>query len=136
MPAPAVVEPEEPEPEPEAPPARAPIQRIDRPAFETEPLDPLPWLDDFRLQVAARSPRLAECFVGAERPGRLRWTGAVEPARGRISQQLVEPMLLGDELSSAQQDCVAGVLAEPPYQLDAEGEGASTPTRVSLVVEF
>jgi hypothetical protein len=132
---PAQVEPPEAAPAPAPLPDRPSIPRIDRPAFETEPQDPLPWLDEFRLQVAARSPRLAGCFVGAERPGRLRWTASVEPSRGRISQQAVEPVLVMDALTSEQKGCVVGVLADPPYELRAE-EGASTPTRVSLVVEF
>ncbi len=132
---PVPVEVEEPEPPPVPLPIRAPIERIDRPAFETEPLAPLPWLDAFRMQVAARSPRLAECFVGAERPGRLRWSGAVEPSKGRISQQAIEPVLVEDVLTSAQKDGGAGVRADPSYERPIE-EGASTPTRVSLVVEF
>lgn len=126
---------EEPEPEPVPLPVRPPMERIDRPAFDTEPLTPLPWLDAFRMQVAARSPRLAECFVGAERPGRLRWSGAVEPSKGRISQQAIEPVRLEDVLTAEQRDCVAGVLEDPPYELPSD-EAASTPTRVSLVVEF
>ncbi len=125
----------EPPPEPVVRPMRPKIEGIDRPAFETEPMAPLPWLASFRLQASARSPRLADCFVGAERPGRLRWTASVDPVRGQVSEQRIEPVSAWDSLTQEQTACVKGVLAEPAYRLKTEG-GPSTPSRVSMVIEF
>lgn len=134
MPPPAVrVARERPSPTPRAP--KLSLPRIDRPDLQTEAPDPPAWIAGFRMQVSARSPRLAECFVGAERPGRLRWTATVEPDSGRVSQQLVEPQLVSEDLSARERDCVVGVLAVPPYQLVARDD-AETPSRVSLVLEF
>ena len=134
-PTPASGELVEPEPAPPEGPPPPPVNKIDRPSMESEPAPALPWLDAFRLQVSARSPRLAQCFVGADRPGRLRWRAAVEPGRGLVSEQQVEPMLIQDALTNEQKDCVVAVLADPPYQLDP-GDGPSTPSRVSMVIEF
>ncbi|MES2639496.1 MAG: hypothetical protein V4850_08420 [Myxococcota bacterium] len=111
------------------------VARRDRPRFESPAPEPLPWLSSFRLQVAARSPRLAECFAGAPRPGALKWTAAVEPLHGRVSQHTVEPTLSSDELSGTQRACVLAVLTEPPYRLEA-GKSPSTPSRVGMVIEF
>lgn len=135
---PAVPVPEvqaEPPPDPVARPVRPRVERIERPAFESQPMDPLPWLPSFRLQASARSPRLADCFVGAERPGRLRWTAAVDPVKGQVSEQRLEPVSAWDSLTQEQTACVKGVLAEPAYTLKPEG-GPTTPTRVSMVIEF
>ncbi len=115
------------------PPGR--IGRKGRPRYETETPDVLPWLAEFRMQVAARSPRLAECFVGIEEPGALRWTTSVEPASGQVSEHSLEPTLASTELSRAQRECVVGVLAEPVYRLST-AEGRATPARVGLVIEF
>lgn len=125
----------EPEPPREPLPQRPRIDTIERPGFETAPAPALPWLDDFRLQVAARSPRLANCFVGAERPGRMRWTAAVDPGGGLVSEQVFEPVSAWDMLTPEQERCIEGVMARPAYSLDAQ-DGPSTPTRVSLVIEF
>jgi hypothetical protein len=107
----------------------------DRPAFAGPAPDPLPWLAAFRLQVAARSPRLAECFVGAPRPGALKWSAAVEPRAGRVSDPSLEPTLSTEALTPTQRACALAVLSDPAYRLDA-GSGPSTPSRVSLVIEF
>ncbi|APS00767.1 hypothetical protein [Pajaroellobacter abortibovis] len=32
-----------------------------------------------RLQVVARSPRIAQCLIGMDKPGALRWTSFVNP---------------------------------------------------------
>ncbi len=93
------------------------------------------WLASLRIQVAARSPRLAECFEGTTRPGTLRWSVAVDPDQGVVSDPEVLPTLAGQELSSAQRRCVLGVLSDPPYQL-ATGDEPATPARVALVIEF
>lgn len=120
------------------PPIETKVKRKDRPAFTPEAPEPLPWIGALRLQVAARSPRLAACFVGAARPGALRWSAAVDPAVGRVSEQTLEPTLSGDPLSAEARDCALGVLSDPPYRLEAgQGrDGRSTPARVGLVIEF
>ncbi len=103
-----------------------------RPPFPAVPPKPVPWVASFRMQVAARSTRLAGCFVGTTRPGVLRWTALVDPVTGRVTDHELEPVLQSDQLTSAQRDCVLGVLEEPAYKIDAEG-GAS---RVGMVIEF
>ena len=106
-----------------------------RPEFVSDALDPLPWLAAYQLQVSARSPRLAQCFVGAQRPGTLKWTASVEPSQGVVSDQTLEPTLLSDALTQQQRSCVLGVLSDPPYQLESDDE-RSTPVRVGMVIEF
>lgn len=92
------------------------------------------WLDDFRMQVAARSPRLALCFQGADRPGALRWSVALNPESGAVSDHLFEPIGAAD-LTTAQRDCVQKVVSSPVYRV-AEADRQSVPGRVSLVIEF
>lgn len=94
-----------------------------------------PWLDEFRVQVAARSPRLAQCFTGTERPGALRWSALVNPQGGAVADQELEPVGVGTDLTQQQRECVATVLAKPPYRLSAPG-AEGLPDRVSLVIEF
>ena len=118
---------------PEPTPGR--LARRDRPPFASPTPTPLGWLEAFRLQVAARSPRLAACYDGAARPGALKWTAAVEPVGGRVSDPTLEPTLSSDTLTSAQRTCVLAVLADPPYRLDGT-DAASTPSRVGRGVEF
>ena len=121
--------------EPEATlPRHPPIQRMDRPEYTSEVPEPLAWLDSFRMQVAARSPRLAECFVGAERPGRLKWTASVDPLEGKVSEHQLEPVLTTDALTATQRACAVDVLSEPSYTL--VGEGRATPSRLSMIIEF
>ncbi len=120
-------------PVPEPPAGR--VERRDRPEYATAPPEPLPWLASFRMQVGARGPRLAECFVGAERPGALKWTTSVEPSSGRVSDHTLEPTIGRDPLTTEQRACVLGVLTSPPYQLEAGAEDA-TPTRVGMAIEF
>lgn len=128
--APAVEE-EEP-----APPPRLTgrVERRDRPEYAPPEPEPMPWLAAFRMQVAARSPRLAECFVGTGAPGRLRWSTSVQVADGAVSDHELEPVLLSQELSREERRCVLGVLDAPRYSLPAGGP--VTPARVSLVIEF
>jgi hypothetical protein len=108
---------------------------MDRPDYATPPPDPMPWIASFRLQVSARSPRLAACFVGAPRPGALKWTASVEPGTGRVSDHTLEPALESDPLTAEQKACLLAVLSDPPYRLAVEGARA-TPSRVSVAIEF
>ncbi len=117
------------------PPAPPPVKRRSRPAFRLADPGRAPWLGEFRIQVAARSSRLGACLNGAE-TGALRWTGAVDPTLGRVSDQQVDPTLGGAPLTEAQRTCVEGVLAEPPYRLAPDGPTLATPLRVAMVVEF
>jgi hypothetical protein len=78
---------------------------------------------------------LADCFVGAQRPGRLRWTTVVDPKRGQVAEQRIEPVSAWDSLTVEQTECVKAVLAEPAYTLKNEA-GPTTPSRVSMVIEF
>lgn len=107
-----------------------------RPAMSTPAARPLPWLSAFRMQVEARSPRLAQCFEGSPQPGSLKWTTSVEPRAGRVSASELEPMLLGTTLTSEQRTCVLGVLTEPAYNLPVGEDEPSTPAKVGLVIEF
>jgi len=124
----------EPVPEPPPPDDRR-LERRDRPELHPRPPATPPWLAAFRMQVAARSPRLAQCFIGANRPGRLRWTTTVEPAHGAVSEHVVEPTLQGDELTATERACALKALSTPPYRLEG-GDTRTTPSRVSLVLEF
>jgi hypothetical protein len=106
-----------------------------RGAFGTgEPVSP-PWLDEFRIQVAARSPRLAQCFTGIDRPGALRWSALVNPQGGTVSDHTIETVGVGTDLTQEQRTCVIGVLQSPVYRLTVPGN-EGLPNRVSLVIEF
>lgn len=121
---------------PAASPLQSPrVQRLDRPALDVTPPGPPPWMEDFRLQVAARSPRLARCFDGVERPGQLKWTTSVHPVEGSVSEHSLEPMLMTGTITAAERDCLLRVLTEPAYRLRT-GDQPSTPSRVGLVIEF
>lgn len=108
---------------------------VERPDFDTPGRLPAAWVDEFRMQVAARSPRLAACFIGSSRPGALRWTTLVSLQTGAVGEHDFESMGLSADLTRAQLDCLQGVLSKPEYLLkDAPPEGL--PERVSLVLEF
>jgi hypothetical protein len=137
-----VVEPApEVKPKKPAPPASKPkafsdrMERQRRGRYQNEAQTSPGWLDDFRLQVAARSPRLAQCFSGTERPGALRWTAAVNAASGSVSDHALELVGTGGSLSGKQSDCVQGVLSSPGYRLKPE-QKQDLPSRVSIVIEF
>lgn len=119
--------------EPPAPLPRTP--RRPRPGLPAPDPGPPSWIDAFRLQVASRAPRLAECLEGSEAPGRFKWTTSVDPADGTVSEHTLEPVLLSGDLSTDERTCVLRVLSNPPYQLHT-GTEPSTPSRVGLVVEF
>jgi hypothetical protein len=116
-------------------PLRAQVKRQPRATYEGEAQAPPNWLEDFRLQVAARSPRLAQCFTGTDRPGALRWTASVNPESGAVSDHEAEPVGPGPELRREQRDCVIRTLSNPPYRLSAK-QKQELPTRISLVLEF
>ncbi|MGI5861531.1 MAG: hypothetical protein ACOX6T_05675 [Myxococcales bacterium] len=139
-PAPEVV-PEEPEPVPakkaevKKNPLKATTKRRRRAGYEEAARAGPPWLEDFRLQVAARSARLAQCFTGSERPGALRWSTAVDPESGAVADHEVDPVGPSAELSLDQRKCLVGVLSDPVYRLtDQQKQGL--PSRISLAIEF
>jgi hypothetical protein len=111
------------------------MARQPRPGFQGQGVATPPWLDEFRLQVSARSPRLAKCFVGAERPGALRWVCSVNASSGAVSDHELEPVGTGDELTPAQVACLTAALSAPTYRL-TQLTPADLPNRVSLVIEF
>ncbi|HEX5751633.1 MAG TPA: hypothetical protein VFZ09_35755 [Archangium sp.] len=135
-PVPAEVTPKKPVPPASKPKASSErMERQRRGRYQNEAQTSPGWLDDFRLQVAARSPRLAQCFSGTERPGALRWTAAVNAASGSVSDHALELVGTGGELSGKQRDCVQGVLSSPGYRLKPE-QKQDLPGRVSIVIEF
>lgn len=111
------------------------VRRKNRSSYRSGSPAPLSWIAAFRLQVAARSTRLATCFQGAERPGTLKWTTSVEPVEGRVSEHALEPMIDTASLTTPQRTCVLGVLSSPTYDL-VTGDEPATPSRVGLVIEF
>lgn len=140
---PVVVEPEEPpEPEPPPPPPKKKPPPIPgrlktkrRPGYVGDAPKKKTWLDDFRLQVAGRSLRLAACFEGVERPGAVRWVTSVDPVTGKVADHTLEPVARSVQLNTRQRRCVIEALANPPYRLTAEG-APPTPERVRMVLEF
>lgn len=123
-------------PQPPAPPASPP---------RTAPLPPRPrlrvasaptpdWIDEFRLQVGARSPRLARCLTGAALPGRLRFSATVDRNAGLVSDAEIE-VASGGGPSRDQSRCLVEVLRHPAYDL-RRGQAPAVPERVSLVIEF
>ena len=117
----------------------APVQRGD---LATKARSAPAWLEELRTQVSARSPRLAHCFNGADRPGALRWTASVNPASGWVSEHELEPVGQAGSvaLSKAQRDCLVLGLSSPAYRISKAAQGAQQtavlPERISLVIEF
>ncbi|MCK6505302.1 hypothetical protein L6R53_18195 [Myxococcota bacterium] len=93
------------------------------------------WLPAFHQQVAARSPRLAACFVGAAAPGALRWSARLDLRSGRAGDHRFAPTLEAAPPTADQQACLARALAEPPYQIEVPAP-PDLPVPVSLVIEF
>ena len=116
-------------------PQRQSLSPLERPRLQVA-VPPSPdWLDAFRMQVLARGPRLAQCFEGQARPGALRWTCALVPSTGMTSDHTFEP--LGGGSLEGREPCMRDVLSRPPLQRVAmPGADATTPVRVSLVIEF
>jgi hypothetical protein len=106
-----------------------------RGAYGLETPPPPTWLDEFMLQVTSRSPRLAQCFTGQDRPGVLRWTSSINARTGVPSDHELELVGGGAELKPDQRRCVLGTLSSPPYKLTAPDAGG-LPDRVSVVLEF
>jgi len=124
-----------PAPPPKREPLRVQVKPQPRGSYLGDAQAPPTWLDDFRLQVAARGPRLAQCFTGTDRPGVLRWTAAVNPESGAVADHELEPLGPGAELKREQRDCVVRVLSSPTYRLSAP-RAQVLPNRISLVIEF
>lgn len=123
------------------------VKTVPRAVYAPKPAGPAPWLSALRLQVAARSPRLARCFEGLGEPGALTWTMSLDPASGVASDHAFEPRS-GGALNKKARACLTAVLSAPPFSLGAEGAGVAegvegagvvegaARTRVSLVIEF
>lgn len=94
------------------------------------------WVEAFRLQVAARSQRLAECFVGTSKPGAIRWTASITSETGAVFDHHIAPVPPAEDLTAQQHGCVVGVLAKPGYQKLATTYAGALPETVSLVLEF
>lgn len=109
--------------------------KTDRAAMGLGTPVPPSWIEEFQLQVAARSPRLAQCFAGIERPGALRWSASVNPQSGAATDHELEPVGVSTDLSPEQRECVVKVLSSPVYKLTAP-EKEALPNRISLVIEF
>jgi hypothetical protein len=105
-----------------------------RPRMERGAVAAPDWVDSLRLQVGARSTRLATCFEGHPAPGAIRWEALVEPASGAASDHAFSPHGSAGTLPRGQAECLARVLAEPRYKLRAAHD--PLPLRVSLVIEF
>lgn len=99
------------------------------------PVEPA-WVEAFRLQVAARSQRLAQCFVGASKPGVLRWKASLTAETGAVFDHHLEAVAPSEELTAEQQRCVVNVLSNPGYSKLATTYAAVLPESVSLVLEF
>lgn len=109
--------------------------KVNRGAFGVGPPPPPTWIDEFQLQVAARSPRLALCFTGVDRPGALRWAASVNAKSGAASDHEFELVGSTNDLTAEQRECLMKVLSFPPYTLTAPEKDA-LPNRVGLVIEF
>ncbi len=118
----------------DAPPHPRP-KGVGRPAFVAPAAVAVTWTTLLHQQVAARGPALAACVEGADTPSAVRWSFALEPREGRVSAASLEPLLGEVALTSSQEACVLGVLAEPPYRL-GDVDQSAIPRRVTLVVEL
>ena len=133
VPAPKPVKPKPPAPKK---PIVQKMQPQNRGEFEGAAPSTPPWLDDFRMQVSARSPRLADCFTGTDRPGALRWTTAVNPENGSVSDHSLEPIGGTADLLQDQRECLLKVLSSPVYKIPKQDAGNVLPSRVGIVIEF
>jgi hypothetical protein len=114
-------------------PLRGQVRPVLRPPLEMPaPLAPK-WLDAFRIQVAARSARLAQCFDGAQRPGAIRWSCSMNSKTGVTSDHEFESV--ADSDVNLNNQCLIQVLSKPPYGFTGI-DTAEMPGRVSIVIEF
>jgi hypothetical protein len=113
----------------------AKVKTQHRGGYGLETPAPPTWLDEFMTQVTARSPRLAQCFTGQDRPGVLRWTSSINAKTGAPSDHELELVGGGNDLKPDQRRCVLSTLSFPPYKLTAPDAGG-LPDRVSVVLEF
>jgi len=120
---------------PKLPPLHARVERQSRAHFTNGAPTSPGWLDAFQLQVSARSPRLAACFTGADRPGALRWTASLDPKSGTVSDHAFEPVGATAELSPKQRACAVQVLSAPAYRLRSPAAD-ELPARIALVIAF
>jgi len=118
------------------PPIAGRVERVRRPGFVAPAPAARSWLDDFRLQVSARSPRLSECFRGSDSPGGLRWSCALSPSDGATSDHELTPLRGTVAVSPAQRACLVRALSSPAYHLRPGPDAPSAPLRVSMVIEF
>lgn len=130
-----VVKPKPPPPQVKLPPLDGKLNAQPRPSMAPASPGGPAWLEEFRIQVAARSPRLSQCFTGTERPGALRMSTAVNPQAGTLADLELEPVGVGIDLTQEQRECVSAALTKPAYKLKAPG-AEGLPDRVSLVIEF
>lgn len=108
-----------------------------RGAYKGDVKAPPSWLEEYRLQVAARSPRLSECFKGSDRPGALRWTSAVNVESGAVSDHELEALGSSGYLDSKQIQCLVAALSKPGYRIrPSSDEAKELPRRISIVIEF
>ena len=118
------------------PKLRGDLRGQPRARFDHEGKAPPTWLEEFRIQVAARSPRLSECFNGQGRPGALRWTCALNVTSGAVSDHALESVGGADDLDAKQRACVVKALSDPPYRISKDAQPDALSNRVSLVIEF
>jgi hypothetical protein len=111
--------------------------RQHRPMLPIEPQSGPSWIDEFRLQVAARSTKLATCFRGQDKPGAVRWTTSVDPVDGLVSDPEFE-LLDGSFWLPGQRECLIHALSSPRYRLTAGAVdgGPTGGSRVTIVLEF
>ena len=117
------------------------IDSTQRPSYRPDSAPSHSWLDDFVLQVSARSPRLSYCFKGSRAPGALRWSALVNQTNGQVSDHAFLAMGGMVEPTAQQRLCLTQVLSTPIYDLLNKNtkmpqDTQSTPVRISLVLEF
>jgi len=91
------------------------------------------WLVAFRLQVAARGPRLAACLEDSPQAGAIRWTTRLSPAEGLATDHAFEPDAITAAITKQQKACLSRVLSKPRYTLPEPPEDVAN---VSLILEF
>lgn len=99
------------------------------------------WFEALRRQVLARSPRLSDCFKGAERGGGVRWSATFNPANGRVSDHSLLLINTTVTLSEELESCLIDVLSSPQYLPVAAPAGRSQqvptqPLQIHMVIEF